>query len=74
MAATDPVQLGCGRSIDDVYDHIGRSPDERESICPGCATARTDLGGLAQAAHDRADADRSDPTLPGPAPLTGCRT
>ena len=63
MAVTDPTRLGCGRSIDDVWDHIGRPPDEHETTCPDCRAARTNLGGLAEAAHEMAEADQADPDL-----------
>lgn len=64
MAVTrTSTQLGCGRSIDDVWLGIGRAPDRHELGCPFCGAARSDLAGLAQATAGMRKADEHDPDL-----------
>lgn len=79
MALTDPTstapadtdRLGCGRHIDDVWDHLDHPPDAHEQTCPDCQTARTSLTGLATAIRQLHTADLDDPTLhTSPAVLT----
>lgn len=62
-AELDSTKLGCGRTIDDVWDRVGQPPDEHEATCSDCQAARTNLDELAQATQAMAAADVADPTL-----------
>lgn len=57
------TQLGCGRSIDGVWDNIGHRPDPHEATCPFCQAARADLAGLADATHQLRHDDAHNPDL-----------
>ena len=63
MAVTQATRLGCGRDVDDVWEHIDRPPDVHEETCPYCTTARADLAELSAATSRLAAADREDSTL-----------
>jgi hypothetical protein len=63
MAVSQATRLGCGRDVDDVWEHIDRPPDAHELGCPYCTTARTDLAELSTATRQLAAADREDSTL-----------
>lgn len=63
MAVNQATRLGCGRDVDDVWDHIDQPPDEHEQACPYCTKARSDLAELAAATRQLAAADRKDSTL-----------
>ena len=64
MAMSDPmVQLGCGRSMDDVWDHIDTPPDTHELACAYCSAARRDLAGLVVATQELRDHDADDGRL-----------
>jgi len=64
------TELGCGRDIDEVWDHLDRPPDTHELTCPYCQAARTDLAGLAQATQQLRDDDAANPDRqPSPAVL-----
>ena len=68
--AASSTQLGCGRDIDQVWDHLDSAPDAHELSCPSCRAARADLAGLASATRALRDADAADPDLePGPGVL-----
>ncbi len=71
MAMSDPaVQLGCGRSMDDVWDHIETPPDQHELTCPFCRAARADLAALARATRQlRHDEINDDSLQTSPATL-----
>lgn len=67
---TSSTQLGCGRDIDQVWDHLDRAPDPHELTCPYCQAARADLAGLAEATRQLRVDDATNPDLqPGPAVL-----
>ena len=63
----DDTRLSCGRSIDDVWDHIGSPPDAHERDCPYCQEARTRLLRLSAATADLRSTEAVDPDLQ-PAP------
>lgn len=63
----DDTRLSCGRSIDDVWDHVGSAPDAHERDCPYCQDARTRLLRLSAATADLRSAEADDPDLQ-PAP------
>lgn len=68
MAVTqDPTRLGCGRTIDSVWDTIHEQPDEHQRECPECQRARASLQDVAQATAALRQHEASDPALqPGP--------
>ncbi|RYD47250.1 MAG: hypothetical protein EOP83_28330, partial [Verrucomicrobiaceae bacterium] len=49
LAASTSTQLGCGRDIDQVWDHLDQAPAAHERTCRYCQAARADLANLAQA-------------------------
>lgn len=57
------TQLGCGRSIDDVWDNITNPPTPHEMTCPYCRAARSDLAELSKATHDLHEQDTTDTDL-----------
>ncbi len=61
--AASSTQLGCGRDIDQVWDHLDQAPDAHELTCPYCRAARTDLSGLASATQALRDDAASNPDL-----------
>lgn len=63
MAVTQATRLGCGRDVDDVWDHIDQPPDGHEQACPYCTKARADLAELSVATRQLAAADREDSAL-----------
>ena len=64
MAVNNPEELlGCGRSSDDVWDHINTPPDAHELACTYCTAARRDLAGLADATRQLRDQDIDDDQL-----------
>lgn len=70
LAASSSTQLGCGRDIDQVWDHLDQAPDGHELTCPYCQAARADLAGLARATRAMRDDDATNPDLePGPGVL-----
>lgn len=63
----DDTRLSCGRSIDDVWAHVGSPPDAHERDCPYCQEARARLLGLSTATAELRAAEAVDPDLqPGP--------
>lgn len=62
VAPTPPIQsqLGCGRNIDDIWDHIDDPPSPHESTCPDCQTARADLADLVTATRQLRTEDTHD--------------
>ncbi|HEY0239752.1 MAG TPA: Asp23/Gls24 family envelope stress response protein [Friedmanniella sp.] len=63
----DDTRLSCGRSIDDVWEHVGSPPDAHERGCPYCQEARARLQRLSTATADLRAAEAVDPELqPGP--------
>ena len=70
LATPSSTQLGCGRDIDQVWDHLDQAPDAHELTCPYCRAARTYLAGLASATQAMRDDDATNPDLePGPGVL-----
>lgn len=63
MAVNETTQLGCGRRIEDVWDHVDSPPDRHELTCADCQDARGSLGTLASATRELTAADAADPTL-----------
>jgi|GEM_PF-2968132 len=59
---SEPV-LGCGRQLDDIWDNLGRPPDEHEAGCPDCLAARASLGGLAALVEDVRSTEAEIPEL-----------
>ncbi|GAB2576273.1 Asp23/Gls24 family envelope stress response protein [Microlunatus antarcticus] len=59
----DDTRLSCGRSIDDVWSHVGGAPDEHERGCPYCLEARARLLRLSDATTDLRTAEAADPAL-----------
>lgn len=59
----DDTRLSCGRSIDDVWSHVGGAPDEHERSCPYCLEARARLLRLSDATADLRSAEAVDPGL-----------
>ena len=57
------TQLGCGRSIDDVWDNITNPPTRHEMGCPYCRAARSDLAALNKATRDLYEQDTTDTDL-----------
>ena len=67
VSTNSDTRLACGRDIDDVWDSIGRPPDEHQRQCPDCRRARESLAPVAAAAQAQRSADEDDPDLvPGP--------
>lgn len=66
MAVTQATRLGCGRDVDDVWEHIDEPPTEHEQTCPYCSEARANLSELSAATHDLTATDRDDPALAVP--------
>jgi len=61
--ATSSTQLGCGRDIDQIWDHLDHVPDAHERACPYCQAARADLADLAQATQAMRADDATNPDL-----------
>lgn len=62
MAVDDQPRLGCGRLVDDVWDHAAWPADAHELTCPFCTDARARLVRLSAATeqlkhHDQTNAD-----------------
>ena len=54
MAIDEHPRLGCGRSIDEVWQNIDRPPDAHELACDQCRAARASLQtGAPIMAHSR---------------------
>lgn len=60
---TGTDRLGCGRTTEQVWDHIDSPPDTHELTCPHCQAARASLAPLATATRQLIATDRADPTL-----------
>lgn len=58
--------LGCGRPIDQVWEHIEDPPDEHERTCPDCRQARRNLAELDRATSELRLADETDPEFAPP--------
>ena len=68
--AASSTQLGCGRDIDQVWDHLDQAPDAHELTCPFCQAARADLADLSSATRALREDDATNPDLePSPAVL-----
>ncbi|MGM0929384.1 MAG: Asp23/Gls24 family envelope stress response protein [Actinomycetota bacterium] len=64
MALDDNApRLGCGRSIDEVWDTIDQPPDAHEQYCDGCRTARASLAQLSEATRTLRAQDEENPGL-----------
>ena len=63
MALDDIPRLGCGRSIDRIWDTIDRPPTAHEEECEQCQTARTRLQRLSAATRSLRESDLSNPAL-----------
>ncbi|MET4147210.1 Asp23/Gls24 family envelope stress response protein [Arthrobacter sp. UYCo732] len=63
MALEDIPRLGCGRSIDGMWDTINEPPTAHEAQCDQCQTARTRLKGLREATTSLREHDLDNPAL-----------
>lgn len=63
MAVTTDDQLGCGRDVDEVWEHADDPPTEHESYCPHCRAARRSLTDLNQLTQQLKNRDIAAPTL-----------
>jgi len=61
MAVETSYDLPCGRSLEQLWDHIDAA-DEHERACPHCSTARHSLRALREATDELA-ADRVQPRI-----------
>lgn len=62
MAVSSNDTLGCGRSIDQVWENVASPPDDHERGCPDCTAARDDLQPLRNATAElRRDDDDQQP-------------
>lgn len=61
--APSSTALGCGRDIDQVWDHLGAAPDAHELTCPFCQAARADLADLGRATQAMRDDNTTNPDL-----------
>jgi hypothetical protein len=67
MAVTDPTRLGCGRLLDEVWDHADADPTAHEQSCPYCQRARASAHDLAAATTALTDHENETPDYtPGP--------
>lgn len=63
MAVNTSTQLGCGRDIDEVWDHVDSPPTPHEASCPFCGAARASLQELATVTTRLRTQDEDDPEL-----------
>lgn len=63
MAVDDQARLGCGRSIEDVWDHADQPAHAHEAGCPFCADARAGLARLSAATDELKRHDDANPAL-----------
>ena len=61
--ANSTTRLGCGRDIDEVWEHADNPPDAHELECPDCRAARASLTDLNAATRDLRSRDQDDPNL-----------
>jgi uncharacterized alkaline shock family protein YloU len=61
MAVETRYDLPCGRSLDQVWDHLDAA-DEHELTCPHCSTARESLRALREATQELTE-ERIEPKL-----------
>lgn len=66
MAIAEQSLLGCGRPIDQVWEHVDEPPDEHEAHCPDCQQARRSLARLDEATSALRSSDENDPDLAPP--------
>ena len=66
MAIAEQSLLGCGRPIDQVWEHVDEPPDEHEAHCPDCQRARRSLAKLDEATSALRSSDENDPDLAPP--------
>lgn len=71
MAVTSDNRLGCGRDIDDVWEHADDPHTDHESHCEYCQSARRDLRELQDASQQLKRSDQADPRLKLPRELVG---
>ncbi len=67
-ATSDVPRLGCGRSVDEVWDGLHREPDEHERDCEHCTRAREQLQrlmGVADQAREEEASEASERPRPG---------
>ncbi len=55
--------LGCGRNLDEVWEHADEPPNEHEQRCSDCQLARRNVKGLSEATQQLQQSDLEDPTL-----------
>lgn len=67
----DMPRLGCGRSADEVWDHIDAEPDDHERDCEYCTRAREQLQRLASVAGQAREEEASESSPRPGAALTG---
>jgi len=60
MAVTDEARLGCGRSIDDVWETLDEPAAPHEQTCPYCQQARASLNHLALATTELREDDEEN--------------
>lgn len=58
MAVANGSQLGCGRDINDIWDHADAPPTAHEIGCPECQAARASLAELSIATQELRRRDR----------------
>lgn len=63
MAVTQTIRLGCGRDVDELWDHIDEPPTDHEQSCPFCTQARASLTELSTATQQMTNADHQDSDL-----------
>lgn len=63
MAVDDQPRLGCGRLIDEVWDHIDQPPTAHEATCSFCSDARAGLGRLSVATAELKSSDAANAEL-----------
>ncbi len=63
MAVDERPRLGCGRLLDDVWDHADQPPDAHEATCPFCTEARAALVRLSAATEQLKHHDETNPDL-----------
>jgi hypothetical protein len=67
MEMTDPTRLGCGRPLDEVWDHAEDEPSVHEQSCAYCQRARASAHDLAAATSALTDHENESPAYtPGP--------
>lgn len=63
MALEDTPRLGCGRSIDQLWATMDRSPTDHEQHCEPCTTAKDRLRYLSEAMQALRENDLNNPVM-----------